>query len=58
MSKNGVSKSIVHVIKQDNFQLYTGYSDRVTRKNWQMTKKFHYKSIEFHTSESAYGIAA
>ena len=33
MSKNGVSKSIVHMIKQDNFQLYRGYSDKVTRKN-------------------------
>ena len=33
ISKNGVSKSIAHVIKHTNFQFYKAHSDKVIWKN-------------------------
>ena len=34
--RNGVSKSIVHVIKHDNFQLHRVHPDGVILKTWQL----------------------
>ena len=62
--KNGVSKSIVHVMKQDvNFQLYWTYPTGVIWKNQQFTifigktdklRRFIQMSLTLNTSSDAF----
>ena len=44
--ENGVSKSIVHVIKHANFQLHRVHPDGVTSKTWQLTNEFDFLYIK------------
>ena len=43
--KSGVSKTIVHVIKHVNFQLYSGHTDRVIWKKVTIDDKYINKQI-------------
>ena len=39
--KNGVSKSIFHVIKHVDFRVYRAHPDGVISKNWQLTTNIY-----------------
>ena len=48
--RNGVSKSIVHVIKHANFQLYRAHPDGVIWKKPTIDGKYKQTSFTFCTS--------